>query len=332
MRPLLFGLEEYRSRLPTTDLYFLSPLKHLIRQGADVPRPVWLGANAYAVGETGVVSRYGSERDLERLSARGARRLVYIADDDFAAGAIDPGLPQPYRAKLASFAQEAWPTLKTAADVVIVPSPALAEIYGAKALILHPAWARDPAGTSHFERPRRVEIAHLGTGSHGSDLAPLAGPIAALLQANSDTRLTLFATTDPPSELSRHPRVRLRRQMPWWRYKHLLPWMRFHLAIYPLRDSAFNRARSANKLFEHALVGAASLMSPIPALLGATSGASTGVFVEGGPDEWRARIEADLADPAAARARAERVGKHISEIDPLGAAAERWLAILTGGT
>ena len=106
----------------------------------------------------------------------------------------------------------------------------------------------------------------------------------------------------------------------------------FHFAIYPLRDAAFNRARSANKLFEHALVGATSLMSPIPALVDAAGSASTGLFVEGGPDEWRARIEVDLADLAAARARAERVGKHISEIDPLGAAAERWLAILSGDT
>ncbi len=54
--------------------------------------------------------------------------------------------------------------------------------------------------------------------------------------------------------------------MPWWLYRRALARMRFHLAIYPLGDTPFNRARSASKLYEHALVGAASLMSPIPAL------------------------------------------------------------------
>jgi hypothetical protein len=108
--------------------------------------------------------------------------------------------------------------------------------------------------------------------------------------------------------------------------------MCFHLALYPLRDSPFNRGRSANKLFEHALVGAASLMSPIPALRDAAGPAGQAVFVEGGAEEWRRRIEADIADPEACRRRAEATRARIAALDPAGAAADLWLEILAAET
>jgi hypothetical protein len=330
MRPLFFGVQEYRTRLPTTDLYFLNPLRHALRrkQGAALPRVEWLAPNVYAVGATGIISRYGSQRDLDRLSAHGVRRIVYIADDDFEAGAADPNLPAAYRARLAAFAQEAWPALREAADVVVVPSPVLAAAYVGKARIIHPAWHHEPAGTRHFDRPRRIEIAHLGTGSHRADIAPLAAVLTDLLNANKNVRLTLAAGAETAAELKDQPQVRVRRPAPWWRYKHMLPWRRFHLAIYPLQPTPFNRARSANKLFEQALLGAAPLMSPIPALREAAGADLVDVFVEGGPEQWAARLEGDILDIAAATRRAERAASRIRSLDPLGAAARQWLAIL----
>jgi hypothetical protein len=107
--------------------------------------------------------------------------------------------------------------------------------------------------------------------------------------------------------------------------------MRFHLALYPLADTAFNRARSANKLFEHALVGAASLMSPMPALVEA-AGDLTEIFVAGPASEWRDRIEADLAGRDGIRRRAEATRAQIAMLDPAGKAAQVWLEILSGDT
>jgi hypothetical protein len=193
---------------------------------------------------------------------------------------------------------------------------------------MHPAWPLSPASTDHFARPRRLEIAHSGTGSHRADLAPIAGDLVELLNTHPHARLTVFAGADAPEELRRHPQVRSRRPMPWWRYKHVLPWLRFHLSIYPLQAGRFNEARSSNKLFEQAIFGAASLMSPIPALREVTGPELSDLFVHGGRREWRARIESDLADLGAARERAERTRAHVMSVDALGRAAAQWLDIL----
>src|SRR5688572_3394694 len=84
--PLLHDLQEYRRRIPTTDLYFLNPVRHLQRhdkRAAGLPRLKAIAPNVYKIGGTGIVSRYGSPRDIDRLRALRVRQIVYIADDDF---------------------------------------------------------------------------------------------------------------------------------------------------------------------------------------------------------------------------------------------------------
>jgi hypothetical protein len=322
------GLREYVNRLPTADLYFLNPLAELTRKGSRHPAPRHITGNAYLVGRTGVVVRYGNGGDLAALERAGAQRIIYVADDDYLAGASDPGLPDRYREKLRRFGENDWPVLKAAADKVIVPGSVLAEAYGDKALIVPPAWSHPPASTSHFGA-RMLEIASLGSGSHRGDLQSFAALLARLLDKHPNTRLTLYAGA-APEPLLKHPRVRVLRPLAWWRYKRLLPRMRFHLALYPLAPTAFNRARSANKLYEHAIVGAASLMSPNPALEAAAGSALGDIFVADGADEWRSRIEQSVTDPASLRDRADAARAHIAAENPLARAAEIWRKILAG--
>ena len=209
-----------------------------------------------------------------------------------------------------------------------MPGSVLAAAYGGKARVIPPAWHRKPAPSDHFARIDRIEVVHLGTGSHLSDLAALADAIAEMLKAHPQARLTLFSPGRAPPPLEGHRQVRVRRPMSWWRYKLSLPRMRFHLALYPLADTAFNRARSANKLYEHALVGAASLMSPNPALREAAGPGLAGLFVEGGAQDWAARLEADLSDPQAVRQRAEATRARIGATDPLQVSIRAWRDIL----
>jgi hypothetical protein len=323
-----FGIREYLDRLPTTDLYLLNPLGELRREGARVPPIRHLGRNIFLIGRTGVIVRYGEARDLSRLERAGARHIVYVIDDDLAAGATDPDLPEPYRLKLGAFAEGEWPKLKAAADLVIVPSSVLAETYGPKARIVPPAWHLPPASTDHFNGPKHLDIVHLGTGSHRGDLAMLVAPLARILDRHPGARLTLFAGDSVPGQLRSHRHLKLRRPQSWWRYKRALAKMRFHLAIYPLAPSPFNAARSANKIFEHAIVGAASLMSPNPALRAAAGPGVATTFVEGGSAEWEAKIGEHLAAPEEMRKRVEAARAHIHATDPLAYAALQWRDIL----
>jgi hypothetical protein len=323
------GVREYLNRLPTTDLYFLNPLAALARQGTRLPNPRYLAPNVYLVDRIGVIVRYARTADLERLQSEGARKIVYIVDDDFAAGANDRALPEKYRARLADFVKGDWPTLAAAADLVIVPGIVLAGLYGAKAMIMPPAWAWPPADTGHFARPKRLEIVHLGTGSHLADFAPLAPILSKLLPKHPQARLTLFAGDAAPDVLKGHPQVALRRPLSWWRYRRALPKMRFHLALYPLAHTPFNKARSANKLYEHALVGAASLMSRNPGLEAAAGSDLERIFVRGGLDVWAERISALLARPSSLSDQVEVTYARIIANDPLSTAAQQWQSILS---
>jgi hypothetical protein len=316
-------------RLPTTDLYFLNPLNAWRRMGGGRPPRVRnLAPNVYVIGRTGVIVRYGREADLDRLKRAGAKQVVYIVDDDFTAGAEDERQPARYREKLAAFAEGPWPALHEAANTVIVPGSVLAAIYGEKARVVPPAWHLPPAGLDHHRPSGLVEMVHLGTGSHGADLAMLAPALAEALNASPGARLTLMCGTRVPPPLAGHAQVTVRRPLSWWRYKLTLARMRYHLALYPLADTAFNRARSANKLYEHALVGAASLMSPIPALREAAGPDLATIFVDGDEPEWIGRLKADLADRQALRQRAEATRARIAATDPLGAAIRTWRDIL----
>jgi hypothetical protein len=287
-----------------------------------------LAANVYAVGRTGVIVRYGREQDVDRLKLAGVQKIVYIVDDDFAAGAEDARLPARYREKLAAFVRGPWAALRDAADIVIVPGTVLAETYRPKARIVAPAWHRPPAPSQHFARAGPIEMVHLGTGSHTADLAAFAPTIAEVLSAHPQARLTVFSGAHTPSPLKEHRQVQSRPPMSWWRYKRSLPRMRYHLALYPLADTPFNRARSANKLYEHALVGAASLMSPNPALREAAGPRLLDMFVEGGPQDWAGRLEADLSEPHAPRQRAEATRAHIGAANPLADSIRVWRDIL----
>ena len=325
--PTPLAIRDAFRRVPTADLYVLNPLRHLRRSEPDLPPIQVLAPNLYRIGAIGVIVRYGAAADVSRLIAAGARKIVYVADDDFSAAASDPNLLPHYRERLAAFAKADWRVLKEAADIVIVPGSVLAEHYGTKAMIIAPAWHKSSASLEHFSNPRRIDIAHLGTGSHRADFDALATILSDSLRRHRETRLTLFSVAMPQA-LRNNAQVRLRRPMAWWRYRLTLPRMRFHLALYPLQETPFNRARSANKFFEHALAGAASLMSPNPALVEAAGSADASIFVRGDLEEWRRRIENDLADREALLRRAEATRARILANNPVERAAKVWVEIL----
>ena len=226
-----------------------------------------------------------------------------MADDDFAAGGADPHLPPRYRQRLKAFAEGAWPKLKQAADIVIVPGAVLARTLRREGVDRAAGLASTARVAGAFLRDRRIDIAHLGTGSHVRISSRFPGPCRYSARASAKPGLRCSPARPGCARAETNKCVCAGR----WHGGATgltLPRMRFHLALYPLRDTPFNRARSANKLFEHALVGAASLMSPNPALVEA-AGFSAEIFVEGDMAEWARRIETDLADRDALRRRAE---------------------------
>jgi hypothetical protein len=260
-------------RLPTTDIYLRHACGNWIQPWwqfgrGSTRRPIReIAANAFTCGEWLVLMRRDTPTVM-RIALEWPGRLAYVVDDDIAAAADSADLPESYRQRLFEFATDWYYELLMRADVLVVPSDQLAARFvgdpdiGAAIRRIEPCWQEAFADHSHFAglaRGEPLRIAHLGSGSHRGGLAALVPGLTKLLARYPAVELTYIAPPPGIAALAAQPRARCLRPRRWPAYRRWLPRQRFHLALYPLLPTAFDRARSANKLLEHAIVGAVGL-------------------------------------------------------------------------
>jgi hypothetical protein len=191
-----------------------------------------------------------------------------------------------------------------------------------------PHWSLPLADQHHFRTIGRggpLHIAHLGTASHAGALALIAPPIAELLDQYRQLRFTYIGREPCHPRLASHAQVRRVAPMSWPRYRRWLSHRRFHLALYPLDDSPFDRARSPNKLIEHAIVGAVGIYpgSWAPArVLGDAAFAAPAT-----PSEWANILTKVVAHPKQLIPMAERSMAAIAVCNDPAAQRRLWSSI-----
>ena len=277
-------------RLPTTDIYLRNACKASIQPWwqlwrAGPARPIRQSApNAFTCGEWMVLIRRDSPAVM-RAALDWHGQLAYVIDDDIAGAADSADLPDAYRQRLAEFASDWYRQLLARADVLLVPSAALAARFtadpGIHAAIrrIEPCWREPFADQGHFAglaRGEALRIVHLGSGSHRGGLDALVPALTKVLARHPAVELTYIAQPPGIAALAAEPRARCLPTRTWPAYRRWLSRQRFHLALYPLLATAFDRARSANKLIEHAIIGAVGLY----------------------PEDWQPGRELALAHPA----------------------------------
>lgn len=297
--------------LPSSALYFTNACAPLIARWWDTSgaRPIRRAAPNSFVAEGGtdrwlVLIRRDTPAAMTR-ALRWPGRLAYVVDDDIAGAADSPSLPAAYRARLYAFDRDWHEPLLARADVILASSDVLAgrlarrlgQQMGASAPAIRridPVWHADPAVPTHFaglSGGSPFTIAHLGTASHGGALARLAPVVAQVLARHPLAGFTYVApaSADPLAGVEQARRIAPRS---WGAWRRWLAGQRFHLALYPLQDEPFDRARSGAKLWEHAQVGALGLYP--------RGWAPAHVLGEGAlcagpdPEEWEAVIEAAI--------------------------------------
>lgn len=259
------------NRLPSTDLYFLNTMASWVRPRFGLRRrarknPIRaVGANAFVAGDAFVLIRHDTP-DVMRMALDWRGPMIYVIDDDVAAGAVCPLLPDGYRARLARFERQFHRDLLARADIVLAASDMLAqrlaqERAGPVARI-DPVWRQAAADSAHFaplSRGAPLHIVQLGSASHRGALMAIAPIMRDLLDRHEPVTFTYFSPRTIDERLERHARARRIEPMTWPEYQRWMARNRFHLALYPLAQTAFDRARSASKLTEHAILGAVAL-------------------------------------------------------------------------
>lgn len=257
------------TRLPTTDLYFLNAMAPWVRPRFGLrKKPIRaIGANSFITGEWFVLVRRDTPHLMrEALAWHG--KLAYVIDDDVAAGVQCPLLPKPYRMRLAEFDRQFHRDLLARADVILAASDALAQsltrnhTLGGPVRRIDPVWRQPLADTSHFHAVGRgapLRVVQLGSASHRDALKAMAPIMRNILERDERITFTYFSPQRVDDGLEQHSRARRIEPMTWREYQRWIGRNRFHLALYPLAQTAFDRARSASKLTEHAILGAAGL-------------------------------------------------------------------------
>lgn len=304
-------------RLPSTDLFFTDACGHHVarrwRGGPITAR----GLNCFVHDDAMLLVR-SDTLPVMRAALEWPGRLAYIVDDDIPGAADSPGLPDHYRRRLAEFDRSWHQPLIARADLLLAASDVLAGRLAHRPLVrrIDPYWALPFADQRHFaglDQGCELQIAHLGSGSHGGGLAAIAPAMTALLDRDQSISFTYVAAAMVTAALEAHPRAHRLAPRNWPRYRRWLGETRFHLALYPLTASRFDRARSCNKLFEHAVVGAVGLY---PHDWPAAAMAADGVMLAPpDPSDWAGALAGAVARRGEMAALAARAARSLSSRD-----------------
>jgi hypothetical protein len=262
----------------------------LIGPGRPIAR---LGPGVFASARTLLVVRHAGRAG--RLPRRA--RLLWLIDDDIAAACVDPGLPWTARVKLRVFEAAHGRRLRAQGAEVIASSDALAARFGPPLpRVIRPVWSEPLSDLAHHGSTGPVRIGYLGSGIHRADFAFLEPVLLDLLRARPEVELHLAANHTPGPALAAHPRVVRFAETAWSDYRRTLGARRLHLALYPLRDTPVNRARSDSKLTEHAIAGAGGVYSAAWPPAAQASAAQAGLVLPEDQAAWSDALHALTAD------------------------------------
>jgi hypothetical protein len=286
---------------PTVDLYFLNSCGDLVGAHGPIQR----------------VTPTVFESDRVRLVLRhdvGAppaisKPVVYFVDDAIFSGLRDRTLPVSHRAKLRAtdcaaacrLAPGAKAIVASTEEVIADLRAALPGACGAPVHVVDPYWRESPPALDHFDAPGPLSLAFLGAGTHRSG-ARFARAVFDIIRAEFPDIVLFLSANHRGAFDGVRPGLRHVEPTAWPDYRAYLAEARRHLALYPVPDTAHARARSANKLVEHALVGAAPLYSEIWPRGRIAAAAGAGLALPHDPRAWAAAARGLIRDRAAAKA------------------------------
>jgi glycosyltransferase involved in cell wall biosynthesis len=179
---------------------------------------------------------------------------------------------------------------------------------GARQVVLIPN-AIDPAvwpaldpGERVAAKDGRIVIACTGSNTHGPDLR-LVLPALREVLVRHPGRVELRFWGCVPDEMRRLPGVTTEATYisRYPEYAAALSTSRIDLAVVPLADNAFNRAKSYIKWLEYGAAGIPAICSRIGPYAGVIRDGEDGYLVDADPSEWISRIESLIEDRASLR-------------------------------
>ena len=286
--------------IPTTDLYFLNSCGDLVARPWRRGPVRRLGANVFRVGQRYLVVRRDRERVIDAVLDDPKAEIIYLIDDNLDA-LDDPSLPDGYRTRLQALRDGTHTRMLARAHLVVTSAAEIANALpgGTNVKLLDPVWQGTPGDGGHLDRAagQRLDVVHLGTGSHGAGFDFIAPALEDVLQAMPNVHFHYFSGHELLGALDGHARVHRLRGKSWRAYKAALPGFRFHLGLYPLTGTPFNAARSVNKILEYTLAGCPVMYSAEWAAARGLRDGDNAFLVAGPAEAWANRLKDVVMQP-----------------------------------
>ncbi|WP_110687117.1 glycosyltransferase family 1 protein [Salinicola aestuarinus] len=328
---------------PTEDIYFLRSVGPWLQtRGAEVRRidtSYWrlpILCTPWLVGEMRnahvIVCRSLNTHWLSWLETnRGQMASIrYLIDDDIAAAALDPRLPEGYRRRMAHIAANVQPRLMAICDEIVACSEGLAQRYREShpnvsvltpSLIVAPSW-RD-AGADRQGMP--LTVGFFGSRAHLADLETITPALVELHGSHASLTFEIMLGGHSPASLQSLDRVRTPKPMSWRAFQRYRQHQRVDVALTPMVDTPFNAGKSHIKFLDNAITGSVGVYSACSPYRNIVEHGVDGLLVENQPGAWKAAIQRLVERPSEARRMAgNAVRKAIELGDPVRAQTFWW--------
>lgn len=322
---LVDGTFRYRVKIPMDEL---NRLGHDAR--ADTRIGVWARDEADII----VGQRICQERPATLWAEMAAHRkatgtgpaLVYEVDDDlFNVGADNPlgAVYQDPRVRRTMFAAI------RAADAVTVstePLAALLRHHNPNVHVIPNAIRSEvldvPAPARRGRADGITRFGWQGSSTHTADWLEVKGPLAQVMREDPNIRMRFLGTAHPEGLPLDRGRVDFR---DWTTDigEHYRRISRFDVTLAPLKDTVFNRSKSALRVIESLGLGVPVIASDVPAYRGWVEHGVTGYLVST-PDEWAEALRLLAAQPDL-RAKMGAAGREAAAAWTVEATIGKWI-------
>lgn len=262
-----------------------------------------------------IVVRYLDGPALRHLRNAASRLagVAWLVDDDIPAAIRESALPPAYRWRLAKFWLRYGRAVGRLASEVWFASDVLRDTYGRGPD--DPKFQRIDPLDGEFgpgaDRPARrpgepavifyhAQITHLG------ECLWLRDVIAAAQARLPDAVAEIIGGPRVRQAFRDIPRCRVLHPMSWSTYRSYIDTARGEIGLAPLRDTAFNRARSYVKYLDIVRYGGVGIFADAPPYAGVVRSGENGVLLPMEPDRWADEIVRLATDGAAWTAMREK--------------------------
>ena len=296
--------------------------------------------NRYLSAKIAIVDRFWHPHDVtfEQVESmvkevrESGCQLIYAIDDNL----LD--LPRE-RFSFQDFHFQIVDFLLKNANGILVTTPFLAERFS----IYHkPTYILKNALDDRLLLPRRkpgisqnsiIKIGYMGTVTHKGDLEMILPALKSVAKRHPNVRYEFIGgVAKTGTLLSDLPISWISPDPDQDAYSLFMLWFtgRVHwdIAIAPLEDTDFNRAKSDIKLLDYAAVGAAGIFSNVRAYQNTVIHGKTGWLAESSNESWEEALETLISDHEMRQAIADEAHQYLRQQRILKVCAPQWLDAL----